>query len=184
MGPPPTPPPPRSPQKPKWAGAVLLRGKTAFHKVVWVKRYVVVDRALGTLKLYKGAKAPAAGAKARSALPLNSCALNLNAQGPKKSDALTLLEFASQERFTLSAPVGHGGLSAGSSSGPAAAPSASPTAARTPSSSTSSPRASTARASAPWASRARGASSTTRRRPTTTGTGASRSTAPDTRRRS
>ena len=59
MGPPPTPPPPRSPQKPKWAGAVLLRGKTAFHKVVWVKRYVVVDRALGTLKLYKGAKAPA-----------------------------------------------------------------------------------------------------------------------------
>ena len=112
MGPPPTPPPPRSPQKPKWAGAVLLRGKTAFHKVVWVKRYVVVDRALGTLKLYKGAKAPAAGAKARSALPLNSCALNLNAQGPKKSDALTLLEFASQERFTLSAPVGHGGLAA------------------------------------------------------------------------
>ena len=85
---------------------------TAFHKVVWVKRYVVVDRALGTLKLYKGAKAPAAGAKARSALPLNSCALNLNAQGPKKSDALTLLEFASQERFTLSAPVGHGGLAA------------------------------------------------------------------------
>ena len=61
MGPPPTPPPPRSPQKPKWAGAVLLRGKTAFHKVVWVKRYVVVDRALGTLKLYKGAKAPAIG---------------------------------------------------------------------------------------------------------------------------
>jgi len=51
MGPPPTPPPPRSPQKPKWAGAVLLRGKTAFHKVVWVKRYVVVDRGLGTLKM-------------------------------------------------------------------------------------------------------------------------------------
>ena len=111
-GPPPMPPMGSPSKEAKWAGVVLLRGKTMLHKVVWVKRFVVVDGALGTFKLYKGSKKPAPGAKPRSAVSLASCALNLNASGPKKGPALTLLEFASQERFTLAAPVGHGGLAA------------------------------------------------------------------------